>query len=342
MHRAGRQRGRRRAPFDLRDHQAAGVARGERQIERAERRGLVLHRDVAAGVGGGAANDRHVRPQRAKVQPLVAIELDHAHEVLARGAVHLAALPARIDESVEPDLREDPCPARGPGAQHIEDQAARQIVCLDRVFQDQPPDRRHRQRRRAARIAAGDDALEQAGLRQMVDPGNAVHVPGADRVQRGQSARPPLTREALADRAHHPVGRIQAAGRADRDDGPVRDQARGCVRTHCLRQRQTRLPAALCPRPSWHGSDARRSLPLSGRGTTPYLNSSAAVQRSHDAAPVSGLVPSGRSFRLDARGCGETVSAKLHDRATACGQAPPAHGGRPCPFIRRAPCDRPS
>ena len=270
VHLAGRQRGRRLAPLDLRDHQAAGVARGERQIERAERRRLVLHRDVAAGIGGGAADDRHVRRERAKVQPLVAIELDHAHEVLARRAVHLAALAARIDEGVEPDLGEDPCPARRPGAQHVEDQAARQIVRLDRVFQDQPPDRRHRQRRRAARIAAGDHALEQARLRQMVDPGNAVHVAGADRMQRGQSARPPLAREALADRAQHPVRRIQAAGRADRHDGAVRDQARGIVRTHCLRQRQTHLPAALCPR--HHGTDRTpgRSLPLPGRGAQPH------------------------------------------------------------------------
>ena len=94
--------------------EAAGVARGERQIERAERRRLVLHRDVAAGVRGGAANDRHVRPQRAKVQPLVAIELDHAHEVLARARFILPPSRRGSTKVSSPSCVRTPAPPAAP------------------------------------------------------------------------------------------------------------------------------------------------------------------------------------------------------------------------------------
>ena len=179
-----------------------------------------------------------------KVQPFGAVEFDHAHEVLARRAIHSGALAARIDEGVEADLRENAGGASRGAPQHVEDQAARQVVRFDRVLEDQPPDRRHRQRRGAARIAAGDHALQKARPGEMVDAGDAVHVPGADRMYRGQSARPALARETLADRLQHPVRRVQAARRADRHDRAVRDQPRGVVRTHRLSQRQPHLPTA--------------------------------------------------------------------------------------------------
>ena len=245
---AGRDRARRLEAPDLRDHEAAGVARRERQIERAERRRLLGHRDVAAGIGGGAADDRHVRRDRPNVQPLLAVELDDADDVLAGRAVHPAAAPARVDEGVEADLGQHPCPARGRVAQEIENQPARQVVGLDRVLQDQPPDRRHGQRRRAARIAAGDHPLEQARPGQMIDPGDPVHVAAADRVQRGQIPRPAVPREALPERAQHAIRRVEAARAADRHDRPVRNQARRIVRTHCLRQRQPHLHEPSPPR----------------------------------------------------------------------------------------------
>ena len=80
--------------LDLGDHEAAAVARGERQIERAERRGLVLHRDVAARVGGGAADDRDVGRDVAEVQPLLAVELDQRGRCL-RCAARFILPPSR-------------------------------------------------------------------------------------------------------------------------------------------------------------------------------------------------------------------------------------------------------
>ena len=47
--------------LDLHDHQAAAVVRRHRDRQRLERQRLALHRDVAVGIGGGAAHDARRR-----------------------------------------------------------------------------------------------------------------------------------------------------------------------------------------------------------------------------------------------------------------------------------------
>ena len=94
--------------LDLHDDEAAGVARGHGDGERLQRQRLALHRDVAVGVGGGAAHDGDIDREGLVEEVLLAVDLHQPHElVLARG-VDLAAAVARIGEGAEPHAREVP------------------------------------------------------------------------------------------------------------------------------------------------------------------------------------------------------------------------------------------
>ena len=63
--------------LDLGDDVAAVVVGSERLVEHAERRPLVLAREVPVLVGGRGADDRHVNSDGPQVEPLSAVELDH-------------------------------------------------------------------------------------------------------------------------------------------------------------------------------------------------------------------------------------------------------------------------
>ena len=200
-------------PLDLGDHDAAVVARGQRLIERTEVGALVLPGDVAAIVGAGAANDGDIGHDRREVEPGVAVEFGAADDRLGCGrVVHGAALQLWIDEGAESDLGEHARPLGRGLAGHVEEDPARHVVGRDRVVGDQAPDGRHRQRGRAGGKGACDHAGEEAGLGEVVNPLDPVHVAGGDGVDRRQSARAAGALEPLPDRAQHAVRATQAAG----------------------------------------------------------------------------------------------------------------------------------
>ena len=89
--------------LDLRDDDAAGVARRHGDRQHFQRQRLPLHRDVAVGVGGGAADDADVDREGAIEEELLAVDLDEPDQILVRARVDLAAAVARIDEGAEPD-----------------------------------------------------------------------------------------------------------------------------------------------------------------------------------------------------------------------------------------------
>ena len=60
--------------LDLRDDDAAIVARGERLIEAAEIGAFMLVGEVAALVGGSGADDGDVRHDRREIEPFLALE----------------------------------------------------------------------------------------------------------------------------------------------------------------------------------------------------------------------------------------------------------------------------
>ncbi len=91
-------------PLHLRDHEAAGVLRGRRDGEVVERERLVLHGDVAVQVRGGAAKQRDRDREGLVEEPLLALDLHHAHQLVGGAIVDLAALLARIDERAQAHL----------------------------------------------------------------------------------------------------------------------------------------------------------------------------------------------------------------------------------------------
>ena len=225
-------------PLDLGDDEAAVVVGSERLVEHAERRPLVLAREVPVLVGGRGADDRHVNGDGPQVEPLAAVELDHRHDVLGRPVVHAAAVAARVHERVHAHLGQDARLADRRGPVELEQDPRRDVVGLDRVRLDRGDDLRRRGRRRAARVGAGDDAADLPGRRQVVDAVDAVHVAGGDRVEEGQVAALAARRVALAEGPQDSVGAAEPARRADRHGRPRRDAPDG------LGRRQDRHEAA--------------------------------------------------------------------------------------------------
>ena len=96
------QRSGRGEALDLRDHQAAVVANGERLIERAENAAFVLVGKIAALVGGGGADDRDIGRDGRKEQPVLAGELDRARRSARRSPWRSSRSPRARDRRTCP------------------------------------------------------------------------------------------------------------------------------------------------------------------------------------------------------------------------------------------------
>ena len=175
-----------REALDLGDHHAAVVVGRERLIQDAERCALVLARQVAELVGGGGPDDRDVDRDGPHVEPLAAVEIDDLDDVLGRPGVHPPAVPSRVHEGVLADLGEDTGLPDRRRAMQLEQDARRDVVGLDRAVLDERDDLRWGGRRRAARVGAGDDALDLSRAREVIDPVDAVHVAGRDGMEQRQ------------------------------------------------------------------------------------------------------------------------------------------------------------
>ena len=128
--------------LDLGDDDAAIVVRSQRLLQPAEIGAFMLIGQVAALVGRGGADDRDMRRDGRKIEPLLAVELLDAHDRIAGGRVHRAALMARVGEGVEADLGQHARPLGGRLAMHVEQDAGRDIVGGDRIVADHLPDLR--------------------------------------------------------------------------------------------------------------------------------------------------------------------------------------------------------
>jgi hypothetical protein len=202
----------------LRDDDAAVALRGLGDRDRLVEDALVLDRDVAVLVGGGAADQRHVDPRRAVEQPLLAVEVDALDDLLGGGRIELAALDARIDEGLQADLGDQPGAARRHLARQHHQDALRQVVGLDAALHDQL----HQHRPAHAEVAA-DDALDHARLGEVEDaPVLAVAEPAG--VPDGHVARVAGGLEALADGDRDLLGEARQTHAAAIQRGAVLDQ----------------------------------------------------------------------------------------------------------------------
>ena len=142
--------------LDLRDDDAAVVVRGVGQIQRAQRRGLLLERQIAVVVGSGRPDDGDVGDDSVVKQPLLAVERMDSDEVLGGGLVHPPAVDTGIDEGVHADGREHAGLFGGGGAVQLIEHARGEVVGLDLVVLDHLPDQWRLRTGRARRIGTGD------------------------------------------------------------------------------------------------------------------------------------------------------------------------------------------
>ena len=168
--------------LDLHDDEAVGVLCRHRQREIVERQRLALHGDVAAQVGGGAAEQRHRDGERFVEQPFLVIDLHHPHQVVGSAAVDLAALLARIDERAQPHLGQRAGPVSGDVAKQLAQRSERQVVGLDASFH------RHRRELGHESPVPADRALDQSVPREAIQPA-ILAVPGCGGEYQRQIAR---------------------------------------------------------------------------------------------------------------------------------------------------------
>ena len=154
-----RQRAPLRHALHLHDDEAAAALRGLRHRQHLAEDRLLLHGDVAVLVRGRAAQEADVDRERLVEQELLAPERHELDEVLGRAPALAAAAVARVDEGVEPGLRQEARPSGRDLARQLRQRALRQRVALDLVR-----DGKVRDLRRVDEGAA-DDAL-QTGLRE--------------------------------------------------------------------------------------------------------------------------------------------------------------------------------
>ena len=129
--------------LDLGDHDAVRVLGGHRHREIVEGERLLLHGDIAHGVGGGAADERDRHRRDLVEQPFVAFELDQLDDVARGDLVDAAALVPRVDEGVQADLGERAGLAACEIAEQLGDDALRQIVGVDFFIERQLAHRGH-------------------------------------------------------------------------------------------------------------------------------------------------------------------------------------------------------
>jgi len=82
--------------LDLRDHDAARVARRHCDRERLERQRLLLHRLIAVGIASRCPDDPDIDRERLVEEAFLAIDVDQADGVLCCPCVELAAAIARL------------------------------------------------------------------------------------------------------------------------------------------------------------------------------------------------------------------------------------------------------
>ena len=245
LHLPRRQRMRVGHALDLRDDDAAGVARGHRDGQRFERERLALHRQVAVGVGGGGADQRDVDRKGLVEQVLVAVDFHQAHELLLRLLIDLPTAEARVDEGAQAHLAQVARLAGGDVAEQVRDHALRQVPGLDAAGHRELLQRGHQ-----APVAA-DDARHQPVVAEVVEAA-LLAVALAGGVDQCQAARRGRFEEAGLERHRQVLGETDADEAAGGHRVAVGDQPHGIGGADHL--------AAMRALPSGHATTSLRML----------------------------------------------------------------------------------
>ena len=117
--------------LDLDDDQTAGILCRHGNREHFQRHGLALHGDVAVQVGRRAPEKRHLHRHGTVCQVFLAVEGNDLDEIFLGHRIDLAPVQPRIDKGPDADAGDGPGIAGGDIAEHVRDDALRQIVGLD-------------------------------------------------------------------------------------------------------------------------------------------------------------------------------------------------------------------
>src|SRR5262249_22821756 len=132
-----------------------------------------FHRNVAVGIGRGAADDADIDRERLVEEVLLAADLHELDEIFGGALVELPAAEARVGESAESHPTQMAGLARGDVTEEMRDHPLRRVVGLDLVpaggglqLWPDPP-------------MPADHPLDEPRLRKMVEPpAFAVSLPG--------------------------------------------------------------------------------------------------------------------------------------------------------------------
>ncbi len=137
----------------LRNNDAAIVSRGQRLIETSEISALLFVGEIAALIGSCRPNDRHLRNDRGKIQPVLALESHPFDDRLGRSrSIHRTALTGRIDKGIEADFGEHTRALCGGLAMHVEHDAGWNVIGRDFIPGYHLPDQRRLGAGRAGRV----------------------------------------------------------------------------------------------------------------------------------------------------------------------------------------------
>jgi len=117
--------------LDLCQHEPAAVPGGLGDGEHFAEERFVLHGHVPALVGGGPANEPDMYRERAVEEPFAPRELDDLHQVLGGPVIELSTAIARVHESLQADVSDEPRPPRCDLAKQVADHALGPVVRLD-------------------------------------------------------------------------------------------------------------------------------------------------------------------------------------------------------------------
>ena len=207
--------------LDLRDHESVGVLRRRRKRQVVQRQRLALHRDVAAQVGGRAANQRHRHREGLVEQPVLAVDRQEPDQVLPRAVVDLATGLARVDEGAHADLGQRSGTVTGNVAKELGQRSERKVVGLDLAFDRHAGELRHQS------PVPADGAFDETDMRETVQS-LVLAVARRGREQQGQVLRLPGRKEALLQCTDQRIGRTAADEPGNRNGIAVAND-RHCV-----------------------------------------------------------------------------------------------------------------
>ena len=205
--------------FDLRDDDAAGIARRHGDGQRLQRQRFLLHGQIAVGIACCRADDADMDRETFVEKIFRAVDFHDAHDVFRRARIELAAAVARIDEGSEADARDMARPVRRDVTEEVRDHALRQIIGLDLVLHREALDFRDE-----APMAA-DHAPDEAGMAEMIEAA-FLAVALASRVDEREIARMAGLRAFLVARAEKSLLQRDRdlLGETDADEAAGRDR----------------------------------------------------------------------------------------------------------------------